>query len=151
MQVREAYIEDADAACFVIRRSITELCHLDHKGDAPTLALWLANKTAVRRWIDQNHVFVATETGVVVGVGAIRNSGEIMLNYVSPDFRFRGIRKALVTRLEARASELAVEVVTLVSSETARQFYLAAGYRENGSPTKGFGMTLAQPMKKQIA
>ncbi len=105
----------------------------------------------MRRWIEQNHVFVATEGGAVVGVGAISNSGEILLNYVSPDFRFRGISKALVRRLEARASELAVETVTLLSSETARQFYLASGYCENGRPTKGFGMTLAQPMTKRLA
>ncbi len=38
MQVREAYVEDADEACGVIRRSIAELCHADHKGDASTLA-----------------------------------------------------------------------------------------------------------------
>jgi predicted GNAT family acetyltransferase len=152
MQIREACVDDADEACRVVRRSITELCHADHKGDAPTLALWLANKTTenMRRWIDQNHVFVATEGGVIVGVGAMRSSGEIMLNYVSPDARFRGISTALLTRL-ARASELAVETITLQSSETARRFYLAVGYKENGPPTKGFGKTLAHPMMKRLA
>jgi GNAT superfamily N-acetyltransferase len=153
MQIREASIEDAEKACHVVRRSITELCYADHRGDAPTLALWLANKTAenMRRWITQNHVFVATEGGTLVGVGAIKSSGEIILNYVSPDARFRGISKALLTRLEVRASELAVEVITLQSSATARQFYLSAGYRENGPAKKGFGKTLAHPMAKQLA
>jgi GNAT superfamily N-acetyltransferase len=152
MQVREACMEDADEACRVVRRSITELCHADHKGDAPTLALWLANKTAenMRRWIDQNHVFVAIEGDVVVGVGSIRGSGEIMLNYVSPDFRFRGVSKALVGQLEARASDLAVETITLLSSGTARQFYLAVGYKENGPPIRGYGKTLGHSMAKQL-
>ena len=152
MQIREACMDDADEACRVVRRSITELCHADHKGDAPTLALWLANKTAesMRRWIDQNHVFVAIDGGVVVGVAAIRSSGEIMLNYVSPDFRFRGVSKALVGQLEARASDLAVDTITLLSSGTARRFYLAFGYKENGPPTKGYGKTLGHPMVKQL-
>ena len=145
-------MEDADEACGVIRRSITELCHADHQEDATTIALWLANKTAenMRRWIDQSHVFVATEGGAILGVGAIKVSGEISLNYVSPDARFRGISRALVARLEARALELAIEMITLQSSATARQFYLAAGYKEDGPPTKSFGKTFCHPMAKRL-
>lgn len=152
MQIREARMEDADEACRVIRRSITELCHADHQEDAPTIALWLANKTAenMRQWIDQNHVFVATERGPILGIGAIKSSGEITLNYVSPDARFRGISKALVARLEALASELAIRMITLQSTATARQFYLSAGYKEDGQPTKGFGKTLGHPMAKRL-
>jgi hypothetical protein len=41
MQVRAAQVEDADAAIDVVRRSITDLCGLDHHGDASTLAMWL--------------------------------------------------------------------------------------------------------------
>ncbi len=153
MKIRKAHAEDADEACRIIRRSITELCHADHQGDAHTLTLWLANKTAENmcRWINQNHVFVATEGSTILGVGAIRNSGEIMLNYVSPDARFRGVSKALVARLEAQASELGVDVVTLQSSATARQFYFSAGYRQTGPPVKGFGKTLGFPLAKQLS
>ena len=43
--VRKAEPRDAEAAAVVLRRSITELCTLDHDGDADTLAKWLANKT----------------------------------------------------------------------------------------------------------
>jgi GNAT superfamily N-acetyltransferase len=153
MQIRAASIEDAEEACGVVRRSITELCHADHQGDERTLDLWLANKTAenMRRWITQHHVFVATEGGAILGVGAIRSSGEVMLNYVSPDARLRGMSKALLRRLEARASELGVETITLNSTATARRFYLSAGYRENGPTTEGFGITLGYPMAKQLA
>jgi GNAT superfamily N-acetyltransferase len=152
MQVRPANIEDAEEACRVIRRSITELCYADHQDDDSTLALWLANKTAenMNRWIAQHHVFVAAEGDVILGVGAIRSSGEIILNYVAPDARFRGISKAILAQLEARASDLAVEIVTLESSATARKFYLAAGYRENGPTVEGFGKTLGYPMAKHL-
>ena len=152
MQIREACIEDAEQACHVVRRSITELCHADHRGDAPTLALWLANKTPekMRRWIDAHHGFVAAEGAAILGVGIITSLGEIILNYVSPDARFRGISKALVARLEARARVLGIGTVTLQSSATALRFYVSAGYKPLGPPTKGFGVTLCHPMAKDL-
>jgi GNAT superfamily N-acetyltransferase len=154
MQIREARIEDAEAACQVLRRSIVELCELDHKGDADVLDLWLANKTPenVRRWIREGDVFIATEDGVVLGVGAVNSSGEITLNYVSPDARFTGVSKALIGRLEARALALGASRVTLESTATARRFYRSAGYEECGAPTRSFfGITLCYPMGKQLS
>jgi GNAT superfamily N-acetyltransferase len=153
MQIREAKIDDAEDACRVIRRSITELCHADHQDDAPTLALWLANKTAdiMTRWITQHHVFVALEDQEILGVAAMRASGEVILNYVSPDVRFRGLSTALMRQLEARAVELGIAVITLSSTATAVRFYRSRGYRENGPPIKGFGITMGYPMSKQLA
>jgi hypothetical protein len=46
MHVRDACEQDAEICCSVVRRSITLLCILDHQGDAASLELWLANKTA---------------------------------------------------------------------------------------------------------
>lgn len=58
MEIRRATPEDAEAACQVLRRSITELCIADHQGDAQSLAAWLANKTPenVRRWTANQHL-----------------------------------------------------------------------------------------------
>lgn len=152
MEIREACMEDAEESCAVIQRSIAELCEVDHQGDAPTISLWLANKTAenMRRWIAQTHVFVATEHGRIVGVGAITKSGEITLNYISPDMRFRGIGKLLLRRMERQASELGVRTITLQSSLTALRFYDSAGYRTDGPPTKGCGITFCHPMIKKL-
>jgi GNAT superfamily N-acetyltransferase len=152
MEIREARMEDAEESCAVIQRSIAELCEADHQGDAPTISLWLANKTAenMRRWIAQTYVFVATEGGRIVGVGAITRSGEITLNYVLPDARFRGISKSLLRRMELQASELGVRTLTLQSSLTALRFYGSAGYRRDGPPTKGFGITFGHPMMKKL-
>jgi GNAT superfamily N-acetyltransferase len=152
MEIREACMEDAEESCAVIQRSITELCEADHQGDAPTISLWLANKTAenMRRWIAQTYMFVATEDGRIVGVGAITRSGEITLNYVLPDARFRGISKSLLRRIERQASELGVRTITLQSSLTALRFYSSAGYRRDGPPTKGFGITFGHPMMKKL-
>jgi len=152
MQIREASIEDTEEACRVIKRSITELCQLDHQCDPHTLNLWLANKTTenMRRWIREGNVFIGTDDSVILGVAAINNSGGITLNYVSPDARFRGVSKALITRLEAKASELGEPRVTLQSTATARRFYFSAGYDEVGPPTCGFGRTLGYPMEKRL-
>jgi GNAT superfamily N-acetyltransferase len=152
MDVRKACLEDAEEACAVVRRSIAELCHADHQGDAATISAWLANKTAenMRRWIAQTFVFVATEDGRILGVGAMTAAGEITLNYVSPDARWRGVSKALIRRLKQQAAELGVATMTLRSTRTALRFYGAAGYRGAGSPAKGYGITVGYPMTKTL-
>jgi GNAT superfamily N-acetyltransferase len=138
MDIRDAGKDDAPAACEVLRRSISELCSADHGYDPGVLAEWLGNKTPeiVALWITQpaNTVLVAVENGAVVGVGSVTDSGEITLNYVSPDARFRGISRALLRALEARARERGCSRCTLSSTETARRFYLSAGYAEGAVP-----------------
>jgi hypothetical protein len=44
--------------------------------------------------------------------------------------------------LEAQASKLAVEMIALQSTATARRFYLSLGYEENEAPTRAFSRTL---------
>ncbi|SRR5258708_28456758 len=104
----------------------------------------------MRRWIAQTYVFLAVEQGQILGVGAMNESGEITLNYVSPDARFRGISKALLQRLELQASYLGIRSITLQSSLTALRLYESAGYRRNGPPTKGFGITFGHPLIKNL-
>jgi GNAT superfamily N-acetyltransferase len=71
---------------------------------------------------------------------------------VSPGARFRGVSKALIGRLEARALEFGVRTVTLESTATARGFYLSAGYEELGPPRLSFfGKSLCYPMGKQLS
>src|SRR5277367_5898747 len=152
MDVREARFEDADEACLVMRRSIAELCGADHHGDPALLAAWLANKTpkvfaAWMRRADASYL-VATERGAV---GAVTDSGEILLNYVSPDARFRGASSALLAGLEARAAGRGARQCTLISTETARRFYRARGYEETGAPVRKFGMDSGFPMAKVLA
>ena len=56
---------------------------------------------------------------------------------MSPAARFRGVSKALLQQLEATALELGNTSCVLTSTATARQFYLAAGYKEIGPPQIG--------------
>jgi GNAT superfamily N-acetyltransferase len=154
MKIRAATPEDGPFACEVMRRSIAELCVADHRNDAAILVRWLGNKTPeiFASWIAQpdNSLVVATEDGSILGVGAVTDAGEITLNYVSPHARFRGVSRALLAALEARATELGNTRCRLTSTETARRFYLANGYVEDGPPAGHFGTGSGYPMSKPL-
>jgi GNAT superfamily N-acetyltransferase len=152
--IRDARPEDAEAACEVLRRSIAELCEADHHNKSEILGAWLANKQPkiVASWIARpdNSVLVALENGATVAVGSVTDAGEIQLNYVSPDARFRGVSRALLGALEKRAAERGNARCHLVSTETARRFYLSAGFIEDGPPQGRFGTSSSYPMWKML-
>src|SRR5258708_33945567 len=97
--VRKAEPKDAAAAAEVLRRSITELCTLDHHGDADTLAKWLANKTPrdFLSWLaKENHFFVVAEANAQKkGVGLLHRAGEKSVCYVPPRAQGTGSGKAI--------------------------------------------------------
>ena len=154
MLIRRARIEDAASACEAMRRSIAELCGSDHHDDPAILARWLANKTPAHwaGWLahEQNTVLVAVEEATVLAVGVVQRDGEITCNYVSPDARFRGVSRAMMVQLEATARDFGNDACHLFSTETARRFYLSAGYKETGAPKGKFGTTGAYPMHKRL-
>jgi GNAT superfamily N-acetyltransferase len=155
MHIRDAVAEDADAACLVMRRSIAELYVADHGNDKAILARWLGNKTPqiFLSWIAEldNSVLVAVEHGDILAVAAVTDAGDITLNYVSPDARFRGVSRDLLAALEARAGERGNTRCTLTSTETARRFYLANGYLEDGMAAGNFGTGSGYPMSRMLA
>jgi len=55
IQIRRATAADAVGAVDTLRRSITELCVVDHQHDPTELEGWLGNKTLVtwQKWIAQ--------------------------------------------------------------------------------------------------
>jgi GNAT superfamily N-acetyltransferase len=154
LTIRDAVTEDADAAFNVLRRSIAELCIADHHDDPAILRAWLANKRPdiVAGWIAKpdNSLMVAVDGGAIVAVGSTTDGGEIQLNYVSPNARFRGVSRALLAALEDRALARGNAKCHLISTETARRFYLAAGYVEDGPPQGKFGTTSSYPMSKRL-
>ena len=154
MEIRDATPRDAEAACDVLRRSISELCAADHGNDPAILGRWLSNKTPeiVAGWAKQpgNSLLVAVEGDVILGVASVTDAGEITLNYVAPESRFRGVSRALVGALEARAADRGNASCTLTSTETAHRFYQSAGYRDDGEPVGKFGTSSGYPMSKPL-
>jgi GNAT superfamily N-acetyltransferase len=155
VHIRDAKPEDAEAACAVLRASIVELCADDHRNDPVLMERWLANKQPeiVAGWIARpdSSLLVAVEDDRILAVGSVTDTGEITVNYVSPRVRFRGVSRALLAALEARAAERGNTLFRLHSTETAHRFYLANGYVDDGEPIRKFGMNSGYPMSKRIA
>ena len=153
MEIRPAREEDAPAICDVVRRSIVALCEADHRSDPEILELWLANKTpeTVERWLaNPNNInLVATEAGRIIAAGAVTVGGEIILNYVSPEARFRGVSLAMVAALEDGARQAGNSICRLDSTATAVRFYRRAGYSDAGPPGEKHGMP-TYPMTKTL-
>jgi N-acetylglutamate synthase-like GNAT family acetyltransferase len=139
MRIRKATPGDAEAASLMLRRSIRELWVRDHENDPVTLASWLANKTPekFREWAEAADDFccvAAGDDGAILGVAYLAKSGEIRLNYVSPDARFQGVSGALIAAMEAQAMRWGLTRLFLKSTATAHRFYLERGYRDAGLP-----------------
>jgi len=69
---------------------------------------------------------------------------------VSPAARFRGISRAMLATLEARAAGQGNAQCTLFSTETAHRFYQTGGYIDAGTPSGKFGMASGYPMFKNL-
>ena len=154
MRIRDATPEDAAAACEVMKRSISELCVADHHDDPTILNAWLSNKkpAIVAGWAGQpgNSLLLATEGDAILAVGSVTDAGEITLNYVAPEARFRGVSRAVLKALELRAIERGNIRCTLTSTETAHRFYRSAGYIDDGAPKGKFGTSSGYPMSKRL-
>jgi hypothetical protein len=105
----------------------------------------------VLRWIADpgNTLLVAVEGDNVLAAGCVKTSGEIVLNYVSPEARFGGISKAILQSLEHASIAHGQLVSSLDSTLTALRFYTDAGYARNGSPIEKHGLA-AHPMIKPL-
>lgn len=131
-ETRSATPDDARDACQVLRRSIQELCEQDHGNRSSALDPWLADKTPedFRNWLDDPRVDIvlATDAGSICGVAACHASGEILLNYVSPDHRFKGISRLLLGEMESRLAAAGTRAGFLNSTRTALRFYRSHGW-----------------------
>ena len=155
MLVRCARDGDVSSAADVVRRSITELCASEYRGDAQVLARWLANKTLedFRRWIgsaDRSVCVAVLADGRLAAVGMVAWRGEILLNYVAPEARFLGGSKALMVHMEGHLRARGVERVALLSTHVAHRFYCSLGYEEVGRMASRFGTLDVIQMIKRL-
>jgi GNAT superfamily N-acetyltransferase len=132
--IRRAEVADSAEICAVIRASITELCHVDHKGEAAPLQAWLANKTpkTIACWIENPEygIFVLCKAKQIAAVGGIISADRIGLLYVSPEHRFCGASKALLQHLEHEMRSLGAQIGHLQSTVTAYAFYQRLGWKD---------------------
>lgn len=150
--VRPAEPGDAVEASRILCASIRQLCGADHGGDPVLIARWTDNKTpeGVAAWIAATGVdlFVAERGGCPAAVGGVGGDA-ILLLYVAPEHRCRGVGRALLGALERVLKERGAAQGRLTSTRTAHRFYRAAGWRDAGAPVTVFGMT-GHPMVKDL-
>jgi N-acetylglutamate synthase-like GNAT family acetyltransferase len=134
--IKKATTEHADEACQVLIRSIKEVCILDHKNDQAVLNEWLSNKTTenLEKWITDtsNYSIVALNNrDEVIGLSMISVSGKILLNYLLPEYLFKGIGKLMLNDMEMFAAKLGLKKIIAMSTITASGFYKRNGFIED--------------------
>jgi ribosomal protein S18 acetylase RimI-like enzyme len=152
--IRLARSDEAKAITTLVRGSISELCFDDHHGDDTRINAWLANKTEdeIAVWIavpDLLIFVIECRTGLVAA-GCHRDDGVILMNYVSPFYRFQGLSDRMLSHLESSLAALGIATARLVSTRTAIGFYKKRGWHAYGDPIPCMGVT-GQPMMKDMA
>ncbi|MGB3335713.1 MAG: GNAT family N-acetyltransferase, partial [Devosia sp.] len=124
--------------------SIRQLCGADHQQDEVAIAAWVGGPDKFVRLLQRPEavLVVAELDGALAGLAGF-SGDSVTLNYVHPDFRFRGVSKALMREVEARLAAAGVAIGRLDSTHTALSFYRAIGWVETGvgSPDRGIPMT----------
>lgn len=153
--IRRAVIGDAGDVCYVVRRSIIELCTLDHHDDEAAVAAWVANKTPANFEgcisTSGNVALVAQAGADIIGFALLLPDATVALLYVLPEARFSGVSEALLAALEKAALADGMSELRLASTETARGFYLRHGYIPAGEASVEFGWIPSYPMSKRLA
>jgi GNAT superfamily N-acetyltransferase len=151
--IRPAAEADIAEMSAVMTASVTELCGADHHDVPANIAQWVSNRTSdgVARMLANpaQSFFVAERGGGIAAVGAVNREGVVIFNYVAPAHRFKGVSRALLAHLEQVLAGWGVAEARLVSTTTARRFYLGAGWVEAGPPEID-GFSTSYPMKKRL-
>src|ERR1700733_2357378 len=98
LSIIKADSQRAKEMCAVIIRSIKMLCISDHQNDPEKLSGWLDNKTPenIKKWIENasNYSLIALNMQEeIIGISMISKTGEILLNYLLPEYLGKGIGK----------------------------------------------------------
>lgn len=152
--IRLARPDEAAAIATLVRGSISELCLDDHDGDNAKIDQWLANKTEddITAWIadDRLSIYVIGCSTGLAAAGCHRDDGVILMNYVSPFYRFQGLSAHMIGFLEDSIAARGLATARLVSTRTAIPFYQDRGWHAYGDPIPCQGIT-GQPMMKDLS
>lgn len=142
----------AEAACTVIRQSITLCCALDHRNDPAILTAWLANKTPehLAAWMSAPgaDAWGAYRGDTMVGFALLARA-TLALCYVVPEALYQGVGRALLLQAECHARKAGHLALGLESTRTAEDFYRRNGYGPHGDVQVWAGLQ-AQPMRKVL-
>jgi len=136
-KILKAKIKDANEICLLLRRSIIEVCAFDYGNNEKVLEEWLANKTTenVRYWINNKNrssYICINKNDEILGFCMHDIRGEILLNYVLPEYLYKGVGKLLLSAMEEELYKNKIFDIVVISSITAKPFYARNGFVNNG-------------------
>ncbi|HMS66097.1 MAG TPA: GNAT family N-acetyltransferase [Ignavibacteria bacterium] len=82
--------------------------------------------------IEEQYFYVAEYENNIVGFSSVTDDGYLDYMYVHKDFQRNGIAKALLEKIESKADELKLNLITSDVSITARPFFEKHGYVKTG-------------------
>jgi tRNA (guanine37-N1)-methyltransferase len=143
LEVRDAVPGDA-GELFTLQRA----CWVQEQQDNPALPIAALTETFadLQRWLATDTVLVVRASGRLVGAVRARlhpgpdgDTWDIGRLMVAPDLQGRGLGRALLERIEARAPESAVVLELFTGSGSLRnqKMYKKAGYRLRGEVEPG--------------
>jgi predicted N-acetyltransferase YhbS len=80
----------------------------------------------------------------------VRDTGEVSLCYVLPEFFRRGVGQSLMKSLERHLARIGRARVMIYTTLTGQGFYRHLGYRENGQALRVASVPL-RPMHKSLS
>lgn len=128
MRIRRFKPEDAAETARLHRTTIRYINKRDYP--AQQIAVW-SGRTTAKRFKASIHKlarFVAEENGKLVGFGDYNPKGELTGLYIHKDFLLRWIGTKLLQRMEQQAYKEGLRTFHLLSTITAKEFYLRHGY-----------------------
>lgn len=130
----------------IINRSVRDLCIVDHGGDEHTISQWVEN--GVHAFFRADDKMLVRDEHMLLGIGASNRCGAIVTNYVIPEGSGYGVGTRMMDYMEKLARERGQGCTYLVSTASARHFYIKRGYFDDGRPAKGVGLSWNFPMRK---
>ena len=124
-------LRDTDIPQYIelIHRTLRVSNSRDYEQDIVENLCALYTPESVHSLLEKRTIFVAKESGEVLGTGGIENN-VLYGVFVDPEFQGRGLGREIMVRLEAKAREDGVAALTAPASITAVEFYRHLGYTQ---------------------
>ncbi len=156
--IRRTDLEDSQAVCRIVRKSIIETCVKDHKQDEVVQEEWLKNKTPdnFKNWIsakDNLSLVAVDDTDKPIGFILAKLAmpkAELLLNYIASNHTGRGVGYGLYNELEQALMRRGIDEIITHSTQTAREFYSRMGFSLIGWAADPSGWQAEIPMKKGL-
>jgi putative acetyltransferase len=127
--IRDYHPEDCETLATIYRRSVREIAAKDYTPEQ--ILAWAPDRLDMARFAGgllARPTFVAEIGGVIAGFTDLESDGHIDLFYINPDFQRRGVARALINFVIARARALSIPRLHAEVSRTARPFFERHGF-----------------------